>query len=31
MNQWRDLMCGEPRADRVGERLTVAGWGGAPP
>jgi aspartyl-tRNA synthetase len=23
---WRDLMCGEPRADRVGERLTLAGW-----
>jgi aspartyl-tRNA synthetase len=23
---WRDLHCGEPRADRVGERLTVAGW-----
>jgi aspartyl-tRNA synthetase len=23
---WRDLYCGEPRADRVGERLTVAGW-----
>jgi len=22
---WRDLMCGEPRADRVGERLTLAG------
>ena len=26
MNQWRDVMCGEPRADRVGERLTLAGW-----
>jgi len=24
--KWRDLMCGEPRADRVGERLTLAGW-----
>jgi aspartyl-tRNA synthetase len=23
---WRDLMCGEPRADRVGDRLTLAGW-----
>jgi aspartyl-tRNA synthetase len=23
---WRDLYCGEPRADRVGEKLTVAGW-----
>src|SRR4051812_8844788 len=23
---WRDLTCGEPRTDRVGERLTVAGW-----
>jgi aspartyl-tRNA synthetase len=23
---WRDLYCGEPRADRVGEQLTVAGW-----
>jgi aspartyl-tRNA synthetase len=23
---WRDLMCGEPRADRVGERLSLAGW-----
>ena len=26
MNQWRDLMCGEPRAEQVGERLTLAGW-----
>ena len=26
MNQWRDVMCGEPRADAVGERLTLAGW-----
>ena len=26
MNRWRDVMCGEPRADRVGERLTLAGW-----
>src|SRR4051794_5905295 len=23
---WRDIHCGEARADRVGERLTVAGW-----
>jgi aspartyl-tRNA synthetase len=23
---WRDLTCGEPRTERVGERLTVAGW-----
>jgi aspartyl-tRNA synthetase len=23
---WRDLYCGEPRADRVGARVTVAGW-----
>src|SRR3954454_18797900 len=23
---WRDLHCGEPRRDRVGARLTVAGW-----
>ena len=23
---WRDLYCGEPRAEQVGERLTVAGW-----
>src|SRR3954453_3324661 len=23
---WRDLTCGEPRQERVGERLTVAGW-----
>ena len=26
MSGWRDLMCGEPRPDRVGERLTLAGW-----
>ena len=26
MNQWRDLMCGEPRPEQVGERLTLAGW-----
>lgn len=23
---WRDLMCGEPRAERVGDRLVLAGW-----
>jgi aspartyl-tRNA synthetase len=23
---WRDLYCGEPRADDVGRRVTVAGW-----
>jgi aspartyl-tRNA synthetase len=23
---WRDVYCGEPRADDVGRRLTVAGW-----
>jgi len=23
---WRDLRCGEPRPDRVGQRLTLAGW-----
>jgi aspartyl-tRNA synthetase len=23
---WRDLMCGDPRADRVGETLTLSGW-----
>ncbi len=23
---WRDLYCGEPRPERIGERLTVAGW-----
>src|SRR4029077_15079111 len=26
METWRDLMCGEPRADRVGETLTLSGW-----
>jgi aspartyl-tRNA synthetase len=24
--KWRDLMCGEPRAEHVGRRLTLAGW-----
>jgi len=23
---WRDLMCGEPRPDHVGQTLTLAGW-----
>ena len=23
---WRDLRCGEPRPDRVGRRLALAGW-----
>ncbi|HVU79407.1 MAG TPA: aspartate--tRNA ligase [Gaiellaceae bacterium] len=23
---WRDVYCGEPRAEHVGRRLTVAGW-----
>ena len=26
MSEWRDLMCGEPRPERVGERLALAGW-----
>src|SRR5438034_783078 len=26
MTRWRDLMCGEPRRERVGERLVIAGW-----
>jgi aspartyl-tRNA synthetase len=26
MNEWRDLYCAEVTADRVGERLTLAGW-----
>jgi len=24
--KWRDLLCGEPRPEQVGQRLTVAGW-----
>lgn len=23
---WRDMMCGEPRSDKVGERVTLSGW-----
>ena len=23
---WRDLMCGQPRAEHVGRTLTLAGW-----
>jgi aspartyl-tRNA synthetase len=26
MSEWRDLMCGEPRAEHVGRRLALAGW-----
>jgi aspartyl-tRNA synthetase len=26
VSEWRDLMCGEPRPERVGERLALAGW-----
>jgi aspartyl-tRNA synthetase len=26
VNHWRDLMCGEPRAEQVGERMVLAGW-----
>ena len=26
MSEWRDVMCGEPRADHVGRKLTLAGW-----
>ncbi len=26
MSQWRDLMCGEPRAGDVGQTLTMSGW-----
>ena len=23
---WRDMMCGEPRAEHAGRRLTLSGW-----
>jgi aspartyl-tRNA synthetase len=26
MSQWRDLMCGEPRAEHVGRRIALSGW-----
>ena len=26
LSQWRDVMCGEPRAEHVGRRLKLAGW-----
>ena len=26
MSEWRDLMCGEPRAEHVGRRVKLAGW-----
>ncbi len=26
MTHWRDVMCGEPRQEHVGKRLTLAGW-----
>jgi aspartyl-tRNA synthetase len=26
MNEWRDVYCGDVRADNVGKRLKVAGW-----
>ena len=24
--KWRDLMCGAPRPEHVGQRLTLSGW-----
>jgi len=26
VSEWRDLMCGDPRPDRVGTRMALAGW-----
>jgi aspartyl-tRNA synthetase len=26
MSEWRDLMCGEPRTEHVGQTLTLSGW-----
>jgi len=26
MSTWRDLMCGEPRAEHVGRRIALSGW-----
>jgi len=26
VSDWRDTMCGAPRAADAGERVTVAGW-----
>ncbi len=26
MSSWRDLMCGEPRGEHVGRRVSLAGW-----
>ena len=26
MSRWRDLMCGEPRVEHVGQELALAGW-----